>query len=121
MATKQLLGSTQALCLASYGYVYRLRGREVNMGSGEKNIFFKRNLKVYNDRNLKDKLWYKVCESAVTNWRQLPVSYETCQATLTQDLNMRRVAEKFVPRILTAEQNKWRLSVATNMLQEVVT
>jgi len=25
---------------------------------------------------------------------------------------------KFVPRILTVEQKEWRLSVATNMLQE---
>ena len=47
-------------------------------------------------------------------------SYETCQAMLTQDLKMRRVAAKFVPRILTAEQKEWRLSVATNMLQEAV-
>ena len=45
-------------------------------------------------------------------------SYGTCQAIPTQDLNMRRLAAKFVPRILTAEQKEWRLSVATNMLQE---
>ena len=31
---------------------------------------------------------------------------------------MRRVAAKFVPRIITAEQKEWRLSVATNMPQE---
>ena len=31
---------------------------------------------------------------------------------------MGRVAAKFVPRILTGEQEEWRLSVATNMLQE---
>jgi len=31
---------------------------------------------------------------------------------------MRRVAAKFVPLILTAEQKEWRLSVATNMLQQ---
>ena len=40
------------------------------------------------------------------------------QGILTQDLNMRRVAAKFVPQILTAEQKEWHLSVATNMLQE---
>jgi len=44
--------------------------------------------------------------------------YGTCQAVLTQDLNMRHVAAKFVPQILTAEQKEWRLSAATNMLQE---
>jgi len=46
------------------------------------------------------------------------VSYGTCQAIMTQDLNMRRVAAKFVLRILTAKQKEWCLSVATNMLQE---
>jgi len=35
-----------------------------------------------------------------------------------QDLNMQRVAAKFVPRILTTEEKKWRFSVATNMMQE---
>ena len=34
---------------------------------------------------------------------EVGVSYGTCQAILTQDLNMRRVDAKFVPRILTAE------------------
>ena len=46
------------------------------------------------------------------------MSYGTCQAILTQDLNMQCVAAKFVPLILTAEQKDWRLSVATNMVQE---
>jgi len=49
---------------------------------------------------------------------EVGASYGTCQAVLTQDLNMRRVAAKFVPRILTAKQKEWLLSVATNMLQE---
>jgi len=49
---------------------------------------------------------------------EVGVSYGTCQAIMTQDLSMRRVAAKFVPRILTAEQKEWRLSVATNKLQE---
>jgi len=51
---------------------------------------------------------------------EVGVSYGTCQAILTQDLNMRRVAAKFVPRILTTKLKEWRLSVATNMVQEVV-
>jgi len=46
------------------------------------------------------------------------VFYGTCQAILTQDLNVRRDSAKFVPLILTTEQKEWRLSVATNMLQE---
>jgi len=49
---------------------------------------------------------------------EVGVSYGTCQAILVQDLNMLRVAAKFVPRILTTEQKEWRLFVATNKLQE---
>jgi len=49
---------------------------------------------------------------------EVGLPYGTCQAILTQDLNMQRVAAKFVPRILTTEQKEWCLSVPTNMLQE---
>ena len=58
-------------------------------------------------------------KSALNNpWTLCQVSYGTCQAILRQELNMRRVAAKSVPRILTAEQKEWCLSVSTNMLQE---
>jgi len=68
----------------------------------------------------------RVRETIRANWHltirelsvEVGVSYGTCQAIMTQVLNMRRVAAKFVLRILTAEQKEWRLSVATNMLQE---
>jgi len=60
------------LCLASYGYAYRRGRREVSMGSGEKTTFVLIKLKEYSDRNLKDKLWYEVYESVVTNWSELP-------------------------------------------------
>jgi len=30
-----------------------------------------RKLKEYSDRNLKDKFWYEVYESVVTNWSEL--------------------------------------------------
>jgi len=42
------------------------------MGSGEKTTFVLIKLKEYSDRNLKDKLWYEVYESVVTNWSELP-------------------------------------------------
>jgi hypothetical protein len=43
------------------------------MGSGEKTTFvYKKKLKEYSGRNLKDKLWYAVYESVITNWRELP-------------------------------------------------
>jgi hypothetical protein len=34
--------------------------------------WYNKKLKEYGDRNLKDKLWYKVCESVVTNWSVRP-------------------------------------------------
>jgi histone-lysine N-methyltransferase SETMAR len=49
---------------------------------------------------------------------ELGISYGTCQAILTEDLNMRRVSAKFVPRVLITEQKEHRLSVATNLPQK---
>ena len=40
------------------------------------------------------------------------ISFGTCQKILTEDLQIRRVSAKFVPRILTAEQNDDRVSVS---------
>jgi len=34
--------------------------------------WYNKKFKEYSDRNLKDKLWYEVCESVVTNWSELP-------------------------------------------------
>jgi len=34
-------------------------------------------LKEHSDRNLKDKLWYEVCKSLVTNWSQLPAEQKS--------------------------------------------
>jgi len=38
------------------------------------------------------------------------VSWSSCQRILTVDLNMRRVATKFVPRLLTQDQKNTRLT-----------
>jgi len=35
-------------------------------------LLYERKLKEYSDRILKDKLWYEVYESFVTNWSELP-------------------------------------------------
>ena len=40
------------------------------------------------------------------------IAFGTCQKILTEDLQIRRVSAKFVPRILTAEQNDDRVSVS---------
>jgi len=43
------------------------------------------------------------------------VSWSSCQRILTQDLNMRRVSAKFVPRLLTEDQRQSRLTVCQEL------
>jgi hypothetical protein len=43
------------------------------MGSGEKTTFVFKKIKEWSAGNLKEKLWYEVGESLVTNWSALPV------------------------------------------------
>jgi len=47
------------------------------------------------------------------------LSYRSCQRILADDLNMRRIAAKFVPRLLNSDQRDHRVQVCTE-LQEVV-
>jgi len=42
---------------------------------------------------------------------EVGIGYETCQQVLTEELCMHRVAAKFVPRILTADQKQQRVNV----------
>ena len=44
--------------------------------------WYNKKLKEYSDRNLKDKLWYEVCESVVTNWSELPAEQKSEKGTL---------------------------------------
>jgi hypothetical protein len=46
--------------------------------------WYNKKLKEYSDRNLKDKLWYEVCESVVTNWSKIPAEEksENCMLIL---------------------------------------
>ena len=43
------------------------------------------------------------------------IAFGTCQKILTEELQMRRVSAKFVPRLLTAEQKKDRVSICTDL------
>jgi hypothetical protein len=43
---------------------------------GKPSLYLK-NLKEYSDRNLKEKLWYEVCESVVTNWSEIPTEQKS--------------------------------------------
>jgi len=47
----------------------------------------------------------------------LNVSYGTAQTILTCDLNMRRVAAKFVPRLLTLKQKEHRVAICQELRQ----
>ena len=50
---------------------------------------------------------------------EVGVGYGTCQRVLTEELGMHRVAAKFVPRILTADQKQQRVNVCTELRQLV--
>jgi len=48
------------------------------------------------------------------------VSYGTVQTILTCDLNMHRIAAKFVPRLLTPEQKEHRVAICQELRQHAV-
>ena len=48
------------------------------------------------------------------------VSYGTVQIILTFDLNMHRVAAKFVPRLLTPEQKEHRAAICQELRQRAL-
>jgi len=48
------------------------------------------------------------------------VSYETVQTILTCDLNMHRVAAKFLPRLLTPEQKEHRVAICQELRQHAM-
>jgi AraC-like DNA-binding protein len=48
---------------------------------------------------------------------ELNLSFGTCQAVLTQDLGMKRVLAKLVPRLLTQDQTEHRATACRRLLQ----
>ena len=46
---------------------------------------------------------------------EVRIAFGTCQKIITEDLRMRRVTAKFVPRLLTAEQKDDRVSICTDL------
>ncbi|PNF14514.1 hypothetical protein B7P43_G15642 [Cryptotermes secundus] len=49
----------------------------------------------------------------------LGLSYGTCQRILSEELNMRRIAVKFVPRLLQNEQKQHRLEVCRELQEQL--
>jgi len=62
-----------------------------------------------------EKIWRLVHEDRQRTIKDIAaivnVSYGTVQTILTCDLNMHRVAAKFVPRLLTPEQKEHRVAI----------
>ena len=52
---------------------------------------------------------------------KVEVGYGTCQWVLTEELGMHRVAAKFVPRILTADQKQQRVKSVLNFVSSPLT
>jgi len=48
---------------------------------------------------------------------EVEFGYGTCQRVLMEELGMHRVAAKFVPRILTADQKQQRVNICTELRQ----
>jgi len=46
------------------------------------------------------------------------LSYGTCQRILSDELNMRHIAVKFVPRLLSSDQKEYRISVYTELKKQ---
>jgi hypothetical protein len=51
---------------------------------------------------------------------ELNLSFGTCQAILTQDLGLRRVSAKLVPRLLTQDKTEHRATSCRELLQRAV-
>lgn len=47
---------------------------------------------------------------------ELNLSFYAVQSILTEDLNMRRVSAKFIPKLLSDEQKEHRLQVSQELL-----
>ena len=52
-------------------------------------------------------------------YNSIGLSYRSCQCILVEELHMRRIAAKFVPRLLNNDQRDHRIQVCTE-LQEAV-
>jgi len=51
-------------------------------------------------------------------WNIVGWLYGTCQRTLSDDLNMRCTAVKFLPRLLSSDQKEYHISVCTEFKEQ---
>jgi hypothetical protein len=66
-----------------------------------------------------EKVWQVVCEGRwhINNagCNILGLSYHTCWSTLTEDMETRQIAVKFMPHLLNADQKQNQCSVCKNL------
>jgi hypothetical protein len=71
-----------------------------------------------------EKIWWFVYENHQRTIKDIAsivnVSYGTVQTTLTCDLNMHRVAAKFVPRPLNPEQKENHVAICQELRQRAL-
>jgi len=72
-----------------------------------------------NITKIREKLNEDLCYTIDELLEVTGVSWSSVQRILTQDLGMRRVAAKFVPRLLTEDQWKSRLTVCQDLKREL--
>jgi len=51
---------------------------------------------------------------------EVGISYGSCQRILTEQLNMYRIAEKFMPRVLTQDQKDSRVAICQELKETVI-
>lgn len=52
---------------------------------------------------------------------EVGLAFGTVQEILTENLAMRRISAKFVPKVLTEEQRQYRLQVCSDLIQTLET
>jgi hypothetical protein len=69
-----------------------------------------------------DKIWELIHEDHRWTIHELAdtvgISYGVCQEILTKNLNVRHIATKFVPQLLTIDQKKWRVNVCLKIWEK---
>ena len=51
---------------------------------------------------------------------EVGIGYESCQGILTEQLNIHRIAAKFVPRVLTQDQKDSRVAICQELKESVI-
>ena len=53
-------------------------------------------------------------------WAEVGIGYGSCQRILTEQLNMHRIAAKFVPRVFTQDQKDSQVAICQELKETVI-